>query len=392
LAEVEAAKVMMETLAKFAGPLPVALEERLTEEEEAVDVKKEQDEEDDETKYCCFPQGGAANVTVTRKDYLCLRNEEFLNDVIIDFYLKYLQHGFFINDPAMQERTHIFSIYFYNRLTQKPKIKLTANAPPMSPAERRYDNVKKWTKNTNIFEKDFVIVPINHEDHWYVVVICYPALTKPRVSEGRMECPVILLLDSLEDGMKDEVVANLREYLACEWRERMVVGQGQGVRLFQQSSMPHFCPDIPQQPNLTDCGLYLLEYVEAFFRTPIQDFSVPIASLASWFTADQVQGKRESIAALIRRLAAEQSPDKTFDFPNLGFEEEAEEKADGPGQLKLQHEKIKINLKPKVEITEDASSVKRVPSEPLSSLTAPESGASVESPKLQWKRARLAAS
>ena len=58
LAEVEAAKVMMETLGKFAGPLPVALEERLTEEEEAADdVKKEQEEEDDETKYCCFPQG-----------------------------------------------------------------------------------------------------------------------------------------------------------------------------------------------------------------------------------------------------------------------------------------------------------------------------------------------
>ena len=136
------------------------------------------------------------------------------------------------------------------------------------------------TKNTNIFEKDFVIVPINHEDHWYVVLICYPALTKPREYNGRVECPVMLLLDSLEDGMKDEVVANLREYLACEWREKMVVGQGQEVRLFQQSSMPHFCPDIPQQPNLTDCGLYLLEYVEAFFRSPIKDFSVPIASLA----------------------------------------------------------------------------------------------------------------
>ena len=46
--------------------------------------------------------GGAANVTVTRKDYLCLRNQEFLNDVIIDFYLKWLQHGFFTKDPAMQ--------------------------------------------------------------------------------------------------------------------------------------------------------------------------------------------------------------------------------------------------------------------------------------------------
>ena len=57
LAEVEAAKVMMETLGKFVEPLPVALEERLTEKEEAVDAKKEQDEEDDETKYCSFPQG-----------------------------------------------------------------------------------------------------------------------------------------------------------------------------------------------------------------------------------------------------------------------------------------------------------------------------------------------
>ena len=306
-----------------------------------------------------------------------------------------------------QERTHIFSIYFYNRLTQKPKIKLTANAPPMSPAERRYDHVKKWTKNTNIFEKDFVIVPINHEDHWYVVLICYPALTKPREYNGRVECPVMLLLDSLEDGMKDEVVANLREYLACEWREKMVVGQGKEVRLFQQSSMPHFCPDIPQQPNLTDCGLYLLEYVEAFFRSPIKDFSVPIASLASWFTADQVvnvitcekrlfyclqvQGKRESIAGLIRRLAAEQSPEKSFDFPNLELGENV--KTEKLGELKTDHEKIKINLKPKVNTSEEVSPAKRASSESVSSLAAlPDLSDSAESPKLQWKKARLGAS
>merc|ERR1719350_1763728 len=99
----------------------------------------------------------------------------------------------------------------------------------------------------------------------------------------------------------------------------MVVGQGQGVRLFQQSAMPHFCPDIPQQPNLTDCGLYLLEYVEAFFRRPIMDFTVPLASLADWFTAEAVGGKRAAIAGIIRGLAAEQHPDTAFDFPNLNL-------------------------------------------------------------------------
>ena len=223
-----------------------------------VEAGEKEEGESEDTRYCCFPLGGTASITVTRKDYECLREEQFLNDVIIDFYLKFLQHGLFAADPSVQERTHIFSIYFYERLITKPKTKLSANAPPMSPEERRYNNVKKWTKNINIFEKDFVIVPINHEEHWYVVVVCYPGLLRPRRVGDRVECPVILLLDSLEDGMKDTVVAHLREYLACEWREKMVAAGSSEVRLFQASAMPHFCPDIPQQPNLTDCGLYLL--------------------------------------------------------------------------------------------------------------------------------------
>ena len=31
---------------------------------------------------------GAGNVSVTNEDYACLEVEQFLNDVIIDFYLK----------------------------------------------------------------------------------------------------------------------------------------------------------------------------------------------------------------------------------------------------------------------------------------------------------------
>ncbi len=40
-------------------------------------------------KYCQFPPDGAdGNISVTNKDYACLEVEQFLNDVIIDFYLK----------------------------------------------------------------------------------------------------------------------------------------------------------------------------------------------------------------------------------------------------------------------------------------------------------------
>jgi hypothetical protein len=34
--------------------------------------------------------------------------------------------------------------------------------------QRRYDRVKRWTKKINIFQKDFVIIPINENSHWQV--------------------------------------------------------------------------------------------------------------------------------------------------------------------------------------------------------------------------------
>ena len=36
----------------------------------------------------------------------------------------------------------------------------------LNAAEKRHARVKRWTKNVNIFDKDFVIVPINESSHW----------------------------------------------------------------------------------------------------------------------------------------------------------------------------------------------------------------------------------
>lgn len=48
-----------------------------------------------------------------------------------------------------------------------------------SAANRRYLRVKNWTRNVNIFEKDFLIIPINKNNHWYLAIICYPYLNEP---------------------------------------------------------------------------------------------------------------------------------------------------------------------------------------------------------------------
>lgn len=60
---------------------------------------------------------GIGGLPINTEDYLCLAQDQFLNDVIIDFYLKYLV----LNLPKEQaEKVHVFSTFFYKRLTTKP--------------------------------------------------------------------------------------------------------------------------------------------------------------------------------------------------------------------------------------------------------------------------------
>ena len=368
-------------------------------------------------KFCQYPPETAGNVSVTNEDYNCLEAEQFLNDVIIDFYLKFLQHGKFNDIKEVMDRTHIFTTYFYNRLTTRKngKGKVAEDNAGLTAADKRYNRVERWTKKVNLFEKDFIVVPINEHAHWFVCVICFPGqlgcvnadtgeacdpppsqfrsrepktkrrqVKKPvtigsttitRVISGREDIkvfdddgsdrdeaeasdedfdeedeetekkaleeevaekiavrqPCILTFDSLAGSSKARTHQTLREYLTCEWKKKMV-SQGHEERIFSKDNMPGASPKVQQQPNFSDCGIYLLQYVESFFRDPIKDYTLPITSLGKWFSKDEVEGKRDNIASLIRDLASEQNPSKEFSFPQLNFfnppEEESEEDED----------------------------------------------------------------
>ncbi|KYQ55911.1 Sentrin-specific protease 7 [Trachymyrmex zeteki] len=119
------------------------------------------------------PPPAKGGIAINTEDYLCLAEDQFLNDVIIDFYLKYLTLE--VLSESDQHRTHVFSSYFYKRLTS-PHAQAAESIVPMTPAAKRHARVQKWTKNVNIFEKDFVIIPINEHAHWFLAIICFPGL------------------------------------------------------------------------------------------------------------------------------------------------------------------------------------------------------------------------
>ncbi|XP_072542506.1 uncharacterized protein [Salminus brasiliensis] len=114
-------------------------------------------------------------ITVTTEDLECLDSGEFLNDVIIDFYLKYLlvQKA----PHASVKRSHVFSSFFYKQLTRRDNANEDSSSTPAQ--LRRHQRVRTWTRHVDIFEKDFLFVPVNQEAHWYLVVVCFPGMDEP---------------------------------------------------------------------------------------------------------------------------------------------------------------------------------------------------------------------
>ncbi|XP_056361102.1 sentrin-specific protease 7 isoform X2 [Oenanthe melanoleuca] len=302
------------------------------------------------------PPPAKGGLGVTREDLECLEYGEFLNDVIIDFYLKYL-----LLEKApkhVADRTHIFSSFFYKCLTRTEKN--SEGDIKVSAAQRRHRRVRTWTRNINIFNKDYIFVPVNEESHWYMAVICFPwleeavyeecppqnslsqqsplepecentragsvlfkdeeemdggnemaasasvlysAISKISLSNSKKQIckrPCILILDSLKACSVQKTVQVLREYLEVEWEAKRKTH-----REFSKSTMIDLCPRVPKQDNSSDCGVYLLQYVESFFQNPTAIFEQPL-HLENWFPRQLIRNKREEIRDLILQLHFQQ--------------------------------------------------------------------------------------
>uniref|UniRef100_A0A665VJQ3 Sentrin-specific protease 6 n=1 Tax=Echeneis naucrates TaxID=173247 RepID=A0A665VJQ3_ECHNA len=323
------------------------------------------------------PPPAKGGISVTNEDLHCLNDGEFLNDVIIDFYLKYLVLEKLKKEDA--QRIHVFSSFFYKRLNQRDRRNVpdTTNLPIQ---KRKHNRVKTWTRHVDLFQKDFIFVPINESAHWYLAVICFPGLEGPVYEQNPLyqgpipatadptseeqlakenlaftdggheasvdddaftfsddqsscqdECsedgtlaedalssdmaalaskpnlcrqPCILIMDSLRGPARSTVVKTLREYLEVEWEVRKGTQRSFGKDVMRGSS-----PRVPQQDNFSDCGVYILQYVESFFENPIPSFHLPV-NLSEWFPQQRMKTKREEIKELILKIQTQQELDR----------------------------------------------------------------------------------
>ena len=127
----------------------------------------------------------------------------------------------------------------------------------------------------------------------------------------------MIVLDSM-GGNKTAAVSNIRHYLAAEWKAKMCGDEKEFE--FSSKQMRTVRPAKPEQENGTDCGIYLLQYIEKMF-TSVAQYYWPgqFKDLTAWFTTQEVSTKRDEIARLIRDLSADQNPEKKMEFPNIPF-------------------------------------------------------------------------
>ncbi|KAL0833589.1 hypothetical protein Bca101_085478 [Brassica carinata] len=113
-----------------------------------------------------YPQGEPDAVVVRKQDIELLKPRRFINDTIIDFYIKYLKSRI---RPEERGRFHFFNCFFFRKLANLDK-----GSPSSFGGREAYQRVQKWTKNVELFEKDYIFIPINFSFHWSLIIICHP--------------------------------------------------------------------------------------------------------------------------------------------------------------------------------------------------------------------------
>ncbi|CAG8530623.1 8036_t:CDS:2 [Gigaspora margarita] len=222
---------------------------------------------------------GYSSLLITGSDYNRLIDMDELNDNLI-----LREH-----DEANARKYYLFDSYFYKKLSDLRDAKTEPN--------EIYNQMSRWIKKKKIdlFDFQYIFVPICENGHWYLVLIINPAA----LGDNRIAECYIAIFDSIAESFKHSLtVRTITNFLFDYTRDTRKV-------TIERTSIPYSLVNSPKQKNNVDCGIYVLHFTETFmWNSEVLKRQIIKAKTNenSWKPYD-LPDKRNSILDIIDNLA-----------------------------------------------------------------------------------------
>ena len=219
-----------------------------------------------------YPREDANPTILTVSDLKRLDPGQLLNDNIIEFVIRYTTDE--ILTPAERNEVYIFNTFFFSNL------------------QKELERSSKWTEQIDWFSFRYLIIPVHYQVHWSLIVVCMDA---EYFSEGRCA----LHLNSFSSS-SISAIALIQRFLQKEWmrvNEKFNITEQQSFH-----DILWLTPELPQQPNGCDCGVYMLTFLQLFLKTRPRS----ITDFAKWWnliTTQCISQTRQDLQTLIRSLS-----------------------------------------------------------------------------------------
>ncbi|OMH82927.1 Sentrin-specific protease [Zancudomyces culisetae] len=175
------------------------------------------------------------NVVVEPRDLKTLVDRNWLNDEVVNYYMQLIMAR--CNQaPNKYPSVFAFNTFFYPTLLRNG-----------------YEKVRRWTKKTDIFKTDFVLIPVHLGNHWCCCVVDVKKKT-------------IFYYDSML-GNNNACSISIPEYLLCESKTKRSIELDLGEWSYVTPK------DIPTQNNGYDCGVFACTFAELSSRRQEFTFS-----------------------------------------------------------------------------------------------------------------------
>lgn len=276
-------------------------------------------------------------IVVNESDFRTLHRNNWVDDVIIDFGLKYIVQEGVKKGLVKRSEIHSFNSFFFTKLISGSSSRGTPDY---------YNNIKRWLAKIDLMKLNYLIIPVNTSLHWYCCIVRnLPALLELAqrrksddnepidIEDLELENPTngpnqyaeIFVLDSL-GSKRYNVSVPIKSFIIDYCKEKHNVEINRDQIRFQSAK-------IPRQNNFNDCGVHVLYNIrkwlnnisecESFFKKHLQTQARVI------FPAEERRNERKYWFNLLLELhRAQNDPHEDVTRADTVAKEEEEEDDD----------------------------------------------------------------